>query len=369
MRILMLSPHAGVRSPLPKITYTLSGALEGMGCDVEHAPWGRRSDSERMVTKLFSRPVDILRIRRVLADGRFEALVVQTTHDRISLARDVSLLLAVRHISPCVVFHFHGGHSEWLVAPGRRFFKRGSCLLFRLSDGVLVDSSTQRRELEEFAPLSTFREVLIPFVPMRDCRRSGHAKNDIPVILFVGRLTTKKGIFDLLEAAARLKGRLRFRMVIAGSGPETARVRETVDTLGLRDHVMLRGWLEADDLAELYRAADAFVLPTYETEGFPTVIGEAMGAGLPIVATRNRGIIDHVEDGVNALLVPDREPADLAQALERILRDETLRARMSAANLERIGVFAPEPVAKHYLATLQEIAMLRWRPDAPATTG
>lgn len=356
MRILMLSPHTSVRSPLPTITLVLANALEELGCAVVRTSWGRRTDRERMIWKLVSRPVDILRIRRIVSKGGFQALVVQTSHDRISLVRDVSFLLAVRRITPCIVFHFHGGHSEWLVAPGRILFKTGSRLLFRCADGVLVDSRTQRQELEQFAPSSTFREVLIPFVPSLDHKPAVHAHSDVPVILFASRLTAKKGIFDVLEAAAKLKERLPFRLMIAGSGPDAARVEARVEALHLRDHVTLCGWLEADQLARLYRAADVFVLPTYETEGFPTVIGEALGAGLPIVATRNRGIIDHVEEGVNGLLVADREPDELAEALERLIRDDALRARMSSANLEKVKAFAPELVGAHYLATVYEIA-------------
>src|SRR5438128_12513922 len=143
MRILMLSPHMSVRSPLTTITPLLVDALVAIGCDVVSEPWGRRSDQEKMVSKFVSRFADILRIRRILSMGRFDALVVQTAHDRISLLRDVPLLLAVRGITPCITLHLHGGHSEWLLAPGRSVFKCASRLLFLLSDGVLVLSTTQ----------------------------------------------------------------------------------------------------------------------------------------------------------------------------------------------------------------------------------
>ncbi len=87
-------------------------------------------------------------------------------------------------------------------------------------------------------------------------------------------------------------------------------------------------------------------------------LAEAMNAGLPVVATRNRGIVDHMQDGVNALLVSDRAPDEIADALERVLRDDALRARMSAANLDKVATFAPGLVAKHYLSTLHDIARL-----------
>jgi glycosyltransferase involved in cell wall biosynthesis len=212
----MLSPHVSVRSPLTKITPLLADALAGMGCEVVCEPWGRRSDQERMSSKLFTRFADTLRVRRTLSNGRFDALVVHTSHDRISLLRDVPLLLAVRRVTPCIALHLHGGHSEWLLAPGRYVFKYASRLLFRLSDGVLVLSTTQKRELERFAPSATFRVVLNPF-PTANGHDVERAHNEIPVVVFASRLMATKGIFDLLEAAAILRQRLQFRLVVAGS--------------------------------------------------------------------------------------------------------------------------------------------------------
>jgi glycosyltransferase involved in cell wall biosynthesis len=351
----MLSPHPNVRSPLTKITPLLADALAGMGCEVVCEPWGRRSDQERMTSKFLTRFADTLRVRRTLSDGRFDALVVHTSHDRISLLRDVPLLLAVRRVAPCIALHLHGGHSEWLLAPGRYVFKYASRPLFSLSDGVLVLSTTQKRELERFAPSATVRVVLNPFLPTGNGHEIEFVHNELPVVVFASRLMATKGIFDLLEAAALLRQRLQFRLVVAGSGPDAASVAAKVDALGLRDDVVLPGYLEADRLAGLFRSADVFVLPTYDSEGFPTVVAEAMSAGLPIVATRNRGIVDYVQDGVNALLVADRAPHEIAEALDRVLRDDALRARMSAANLEKVEMFAPERAAKQYLSTLHEL--------------
>jgi glycosyltransferase involved in cell wall biosynthesis len=81
-----------------------------------------------------------------------------------------------------------------------------------------------------------------------------------------------------------------------------------------------------------------------------------MGAGLPIVTTRVRGITDHVSEEDNALFVPARDPDAVAGAIESLLADDALRGRMGDANAEAVKAFAPERVGRAYLEALQRVA-------------
>jgi glycosyltransferase involved in cell wall biosynthesis len=176
-----------------------------------------------------------------------------------------------------------------------------------------------------------------------------------PMILCVSRLIEAKGILDLVRALPGVNREIPSRIVLAGDGPDAARVRTLAADLGVGDSVELPGYLNDGRLARLYRAADVFALPTYWDEGFPTVILEAMAAGLPIVTTRSRGSADHLVDGTHALFVPPRNPTALAATLTRLLREPQLRRRMAAANREKAREFDPDPVAAEYLAALEEI--------------
>jgi glycogen(starch) synthase len=96
------------------------------------------------------------------------------------------------------------------------------------------------------------------------------------------------------------------------------------------------------------------VLPRW-FDGFPTVIAEAMHAGLPIVTTPLRGMADHLENGINALLVPPRDPAALAEALGHLLGDSRLAHRMAEANRSAVKKFAPSAVANEYRHVLNDV--------------
>jgi glycosyltransferase involved in cell wall biosynthesis len=178
---------------------------------------------------------------------------------------------------------------------------------------------------------------------------------DVPTVLFAGRVLAEKGVFDTVEAFALLRAQRPCHLVIAGAGPAADDVAARVADLGLSESVTLAGKLSQDELFARYRSADIFVLPTYLGEGFPTVLSEAMSAGLPIVTTKLRGSADHLEDGVNALFVPPRSPSAIADAFQRLLDDDELRVRMSAANRAKVRDFAPVKAAEIYLRALAEI--------------
>jgi len=153
-------------------------------------------------------------------------------------------------------------------------------------------------------------------------------------ILAVGRLSPEKGHRDLIEAMAllRRRGIGDFRALILGDGPERKRLLRQIETRGLSGIVLLSGH-QANPLP-YYRLADVFVLPSH-SEGSPNVLLEAMAAGVPIVACAVGGVPESVRHEESALLVPPGSPEELAGAVERVLRDAPLAARLGRAALER----------------------------------
>jgi len=356
-RILMLSPRASVTGPIPKITTLLLEPLRAAGCDVIVESWGRHSDTESLADKVLGRVRDIIRVRSVVSAHSFDVMIVKTSHEWMSLLRDVPLLIATRRRVPAVVAEFHGGNSERLAARGHRAFKWCTRMLFRRIDGGFVLSSEEARGSAAFYPAGRFRVIVNPF---QSSDHDGDAPRpdrlpEIPTLLFAGRLLPEKGVVDTVEAFALLHARRPCGLVIAGTGPAAEDVAARVEALGLADSVTLTGQLSHDELLAQYRAADVFVLPTYWAEGFPTVLAEAMSAGLPIVTTKLRGSADHLEDGVNALFVSPREPSALADSIDRLLDDDGLRARMSAANRAKVRDFEPAKAAEIYLRALAEV--------------
>jgi len=184
------------------------------------------------------------------------------------------------------------------------------------------------------------------FKPLDDAaRRQARQRFGLPpdadLVLSVSRLVPRKGMDVLIRAAAKLKERLPGLMVaIAGSGRDRQRLDRLVGSTGAP--VVMLGAVADADLAALYGCADVFAMLCrnrwlgLEQEGFGIVFLEAAACGVPQVAGASGGAAEAVVDGETGLVVhrPDDDAA-VAAAIERILTDGPLRARMSVASRRR----------------------------------
>jgi len=177
------------------------------------------------------------------------------------------------------------------------------------------------------------------------------------VILSVARLVEKKGLGDLLVAADILRRRgLCFQVEIIGDGPLRRALEVQVMQLGLSDRVKLLGAQTDDMVCLAYQRASIFALPCVMTadgdrDGIPNVLLEAMGSGVPVVSTPVSGVPELIESERNGLLVPPNDPQAIAKALERLLADPELRARLAwAARVKVEERFAIDHSAEQLLA-------------------
>jgi glycosyltransferase involved in cell wall biosynthesis len=151
--------------------------------------------------------------------------------------------------------------------------------------------------------------------------------------LAVGRLDPTKGFDDLLRAAAIVRGRgLDVDVALVGDGEQAAALRRLASSLGIADRVHFRGWLAFDAVPAAMRASTMLVHPSCGLgDAVPTVIKEAMALGTPVIGSTAVGIPELLDGGRCGLLVPERNPERLADAIARLLRDAALRDRLAHA--------------------------------------
>jgi glycosyltransferase involved in cell wall biosynthesis len=354
MRIFMLVQRDRIRGPVPKLTPVLITQLRALGCTVVTHPWGRRSDREGLPTKLWRTLQDVDSARRAARGVEFDVALVTTAHDWRAVLRDIAVAVVLRRHRRPVILHFHGSKAALLGRQGGSAFKVATRLLLRLTDGVFVLSSEEQRQFLEFRPSTRVYVVRNPYERKPFPRRET-GDTDVPQLLYVGRLLREKGVLDLVEAMPSVLERARCRLVIVGDGGVERALRDRIHDLGLAESVSLAGYLEGDALLRAYADADVFVLPSW-SEGFPTVLAEAMDAGLPIVTTRIQGAVDYLIEGEHALFTAPRDVHGLAAALAEAVRSAELRARMGAANRDRISLFDPDVIAREYLQALRQFA-------------
>jgi glycosyltransferase involved in cell wall biosynthesis len=240
-------------------------------------------------------------------------------------------------------------------------------LHMELCDVVIATSARIKRELMEMAPHVDPEKILVkpngidptrfPVVERREPERG-----EVFRLVSVCRIEPKKGLLDLVEAVHLLRERgVPVQAHFVGTADEWStasvqyarRVNERISELDLWGTVHLEGRQDLEGVLRFHHMAHLFVAPFVETDtgdkdGIPTALLEGMAGGLPAVATDAGSITEVVEDGREGLIVPQRQPAALADAIEALLADpdrraqmgrnaaDTVRERFAAEDLERL---------------------------------
>ena len=172
-------------------------------------------------------------------------------------------------------------------------------------------------------------------------------------MLYVGRLSSEKGVDTLIEACALLPTTQSWQLKLIGLGTERERAQEMIDEKNLRERVSIAGWMDRRALAQAYAAADLLIVPSRVPEPFGRTVVEAMQAGVPVVVPKKGGAAWVAGDG--GVAFDNGDPESLKNAIASIMSDASARQKMVAAGLQRAGEFAVRPVVEHLAAALAEM--------------
>lgn len=175
-----------------------------------------------------------------------------------------------------------------------------------------------------------------------------------PVAVAGGRLEKQKAFVRMVKVWGRVAADFPdWQLHIYGRGEEQEAIEKAIAQLGLEESVILKGYSERFD--EVLRSSSVYLM-TSKFEGFPMVLVEAMGQGLPLVAFDcPRGPADVIEDGVNGRLLPDGDRAGYAEALRELMDDTRLRRRMGAAGLERARGYQMSEIAARWVELFETL--------------
>ena len=267
----------------------------------------------------------------------------------------VHLLPLLRKWDRAWVISFHGMDVQ--RRPKEKGYDQKLNQMLQLAPLVLVRSQSLAKRLQDIGCSPEKIRLNRTGIPLQDfswVERSVPADGQWRLVQAC-RLVEKKGLLTTLAAFRRFIGEYpKAQLVIAGEGPMRDRLVQRINELSIGNQVTLTGFLSQDDLRRIYSESHIFIHPSelaadLNQEGVPNSMLEAMASGLPVVATRHGGIPEAVQEGVDGILVPERDESALYEALLKLAAQPDLWRQM--------GKQASQSVAENF-GQKQQIAKL-----------
>ncbi|TDP07481.1 glycosyltransferase involved in cell wall biosynthesis [Roseateles asaccharophilus] len=297
--------------------------------------------------------------RAVLGGGRIALLLltgrVSLVHAHVSshgsFKRKALYLALARRCGVPTVFHLHsGGFRRFVEEEASPRLRERVLNTLRTSSHLIALSQSWADYLRTLAPTACISVLPNPVdMPAQHQLVPGEPGR----ILFLGRASETKGVYDLLTAFADVvKTHAHARLAIGGDG-DLGRLRARISELSLDQHVEVLGWVAGEQKFSQFARSQIYVLPSYH-EGLPMGMLEAMAFAKAVVVSPVGGVPEAIEHGVHGLLVQPGDVNGLARALSTLLADEQYCQELGTAARARVDACYSTPLVLERLSFIYE---------------
>lgn len=342
MKILRIAPdlYPSVMGGIPIHVHEMSKAQAGMGHDVTVFSSRVNGELEREqrdgyeirrfkpIVKVFGNSI-MLNMFRCLLNEKKDYDVIHA-HSHLFFTTNLSALIRKMDSSPLIITN-HGLISQ---TPPIWFSELYNATLgkwtFNNADSVICYTIEEKDKLIDIGVKSTIRVIHNGI----NSRLFSPTEEEENLILWVGRFLPGKGVEYLIEAFSILsKNHSGLKLLLVGDGPQKRGILEKAVNLGVRDKISIKSFVPNEEMPTIYRGSKVFVLPSL-SEGVPRTILEAMSCEVPVVSTDLPQIRGLVSDC--GFMVPRKDPVALAEAVDRLLSDESLRKKFGINGRDKI---------------------------------
>jgi glycosyltransferase involved in cell wall biosynthesis len=296
---------------------------------------GRNESRLQRILRLLASPFSLLWMN---ITQRPDIVHINTGLDQKSYWRDLVYLGVSKLAGSKVINQIHGGpmpeqffpHSALLTALLRR--------TLNASDAVVILSVNEYKAYTAFVPGALVAHIPNAIALPEALKEMEPSDPQQPLrLIYIGRLVREKGLFEVIDAVGQLRqsGR-RVHLDIAGSGVAERELRARASVLGLDEIICFHGPVFGAEKNNLWDKANLLVFPTYNIEGLPYSLLEAMAAGTPAIICSVGAIPDVMQDGVHGLFVPPHDVPALVKAILTLDDDRVLLDQMARASRARV---------------------------------
>lgn len=239
-----------------------------------------------------------------------------------------------------VVFHCHGAEFQRFAKQNFRVVNK----TLNKCDCIVALSCSWKRWFEE-----TFHHknvvVIKNVISLPHTNKMFHNKF---VLLFMGRLGTRKGIYDLVDVLVKHKAEFNGKMqFLFGGDGEVEQIQTIIKENGLENIAQYQGWVNGEKKEKLLNLADAYIQPSYN-EGLPISILKAMSYGLPVISTTVGGIPEIFKNGENGYLIEPGDKEAMYQAIKQLKNNHDMCVNIGKKSKEKVEEHQPKYVEKQF---------------------
>ena len=331
MKVIMIGSHLRVTGGITRVVknYLESGLPRRV--DLEYFPTYYGSNQLFNITYFFLQFFKLF-IKLIFLNQQYNVAHIHMSY-KGSFIRKKYIIRLLKHKNIPIVLHMHGSQfEEFYYESTDRKRKQIKNTLNKVK--IILALGEQWKEY--YQSITTTKVVSVEnAVFPKIITENSEEKNYITTM---GVLSQRKGTYDLIAAASKIKGKIdpKYKFIIAGDG-EIEKVNRRIKELNLEDMFEIPGWIsDQEKLDEIYRKSIIYVLPSYN-EGMPMSILEAMSYGLPVVST-DVGSITSVVKEENGVIIKPGDVEALVNCLIGLLNDQSGIKKFELNNREKIRI-------------------------------
>lgn len=276
----------------------------------------------------------LIEIFKLLANRKIE-LVHMHMATRGSFYRKTLLILLFKIVKVPVVVHSHGAEFQKFYNDLPSLLKKYANYSLNEANYIIALTDSWKEFYSKFIKNKDKIIVIGNFIELPKNEVVRECDSEIVQILFLGRLGHRKGTYDLINSAEILsKKKLKFKIILAGDG-EIQKCKQIIKDKNIEEYVEVVGWINKDGREKYLINSDLLTLPSY-FESFGVALIEAMSYKLPVVASTGGQMYEVIRENIDGLLVEPGNELQLANALEKLIRNKQLRKQYGENGYEQV---------------------------------
>lgn len=337
-RILILSPKPSLPGGVSNYIRLLSQYLDKQEFEISYVYTGKSNSGLCNIFYPFLLIYQFFEIKKKIKIFNPDLIHMNPSLNSVAIFRDFIFLKEIKKRGIPVLFFIHGWQKKISKKFDSKLFSNYYKIRFEMADAIVVLAEKFKEELIHLGVDSKKLFVSSTMVESAKYLPENKFFSNSYRVLFCATMVKEKGPFEILEAAPIVLTKFpETKFTFVGNGKDLEKLKKRTKKIGIKNNVEFTGYVSLEEKIKIFKKSQVFVFPSSHGEGFPTVILEAMAAGLPIITTPNAGIFDAIKDGRDGFLLRNnsRYPKEIAEKLINMFENSKLLEKMSENNLKR----------------------------------